>query len=229
MGIGFAIPINQAKSVVTQLAATGHVTRGWLGVTIQPLTHELAKGFHAPGETGALVSSVQEGSPAAQAGVKAGDVVTEYNGHQIKQPADLSRLVADTAVGKHVPLTIVREGKTMKLQVRVAKLEEPEQPAVAKAEPAKESLGLTVETLTPAVSRELGLGDARGVVVRGVRDSSPADKAGIRPGDVITEMDHKPVASASDMKRVLAAHPKDAPVVVLLHRDGNTLYAAMSS
>ncbi len=79
------------------------------------------------------------------------------------------------------------------------------------------------------MSRELGLGDARGVVVRGVRDSSPAEKAGIRPGDVITEMDHKPVASANDMKRVLAQHPKDQPVVVLLHRDGNTLYAAMSS
>jgi S1-C subfamily serine protease len=108
-------------------------------------------------------------------------------------------------------------------------MEEPDQPKVAKTEESKEPLGLAVETLTPEVSRELGLADSRGVVVRGVRDSSPADKAGIRAGDVITELDHKPVANAGDMKRLLAAHPKGAPVVVLLHRDGNSLYAAMSS
>jgi serine protease Do len=229
VGIGFAIPINQAKSVVTQLASSGHVTRGWLGVTIQPLTPELAKGFKVPGGGGALVSSVQEGSPAAQAGVKAGDVVTEYDGKKLSQPGDLSRLVAATTVGREVPLTIVREGKTMNLQVRVARMEEPDQPKVAKTEESKEPLGLAVQTLTPEVSRELGLADSRGVVVRGVRDSSPADKAGIRAGDVITELDHKPVANAGDMKRLLAAHPKGAPVVVLLHRDGTSLYAAMSS
>ena len=229
VGIGFAIPINQAKSVVTQLAANGRVTRGWLGVTIQPLTPELAKGFQVPGGSGALVSSVQDGSPAAQAGIKAGDVVTEYDGHKLAQPGDLSRLVAATAVGRQVPLTVVREGKTMSLQVHVARMEEPDQPAVAKAEQGKEPLGLAVETLTPEVSRELGLADARGVVVRGVRDSSPAEKAGIRAGDVITELDHQPVASAGDMKRLLAQHGKGAPVVVLLHRDGNSLYAALTS
>ena len=229
VGIGFAIPVNQAKSVVTQLAANGRVTRGWLGVTIQPLTPELAKGFHVPGGGGALVSSVQDGSPAAQAGIKAGDVVTEYDGKKLAQPGDLSRLVAATAVGRQVPLTVVREGKTMSLQVHVARMDEPDQPKVAQSEQGKEPLGLAVETLTPEVGRQLGLADARGVVVRGVRDSSPAEKAGIRAGDVITELDHQPVANAGDMKRLLAQHAKGAPVVVLLHRDGASLYAAMSS
>ena len=229
VGIGFAIPINQAKSVVTQLAATGKVTRGWLGVMIQPLTPELAKGFKVPADGGALVASVQDNSPAARAGIKAGDVITEYDGHKLARTADLSKLVAATAVGREVPLTIVREGKTMTLQAHVAQMAEADQPMVAQGDEGKEPLGLAVETVTPEVSRELGLGDAHGVVVRGVRDSSPAEKAGIRPGDVITEIDHQRVASAVDMKRALAKHAKGAPVVVLLHRDGNSLYAAMSS
>jgi serine protease Do len=229
VGIGFAIPVNQAKSVVTQLAASGKVTRGWLGVMIQPLTPELAKGFKVPASGGALVASVQDGSPAAQAGVKAGDVITEYDGHKLTQTADLSKLVAATAVGRQVPLAVVREGKTMTLQARVAQMDEPDRPAVAQNDEGKEPLGLTVETVTPNVGRELGLADARGVVVRGVQDSSPAEKAGIRPGDVITELDHQPVGNAADMKRLLAKHPQGAPVVVLLHRDGNSLYAALSS
>jgi serine protease Do len=229
VGIGFAIPINQAKTVVTQLAATGKVTRGWLGVMIQPLTPDLAKGFKVPGGGGALVASVQDNSPAARAGVKPGDVITEYDGHKLAQTGDLSKLVAATAVGRQVPLTIIREGKSMTLQAQVARMEEPDQAAVAQSDAGKEPLGLTVETVTPSVGRELGLADARGVVVRGVRDSSPAEKAGIRPGDVITELDHQPVANAADMKRLLSKHAKGAPVVVLVHRDGNSLYAAMTS
>src|ERR1700730_1842975 len=106
VGNGFAIPINQAKSVVTQLAATGKVTRGWLGVAIQPLTPELAKGFNVPAGGGALVASVQDNSPAARAGVKAGDVITEFDGHKLTQTADLSKLVAATAVGRGGALNI---------------------------------------------------------------------------------------------------------------------------
>jgi serine protease Do len=229
VGIGFAIPVNQAKSVVTQLAAAGKVTRGWLGVMIQPLTPELAKGFNVTAGGGALVASVQDNSPAARAGVKAGDVITEFDGHKLTQTADLSKLVAATAVGREVPLTIVRDGKTVTLQSRIARMDEPDQPAVAQNDSGKEPLGLTVETVTPSVGRELGLADTRGVVVRGVRDSSPAEKAGIRPGDVITEVDHHPVTSAADMKQLLAKHAQGAPVVVLLHRDGNSLYAALNS
>jgi serine protease Do len=228
VGIGFAIPINQAKSVVTQLAASGKVTRGWLGVMIQPLTPELAKGFKVTTGTGALVASVQDDSPAAHAGIKAGDVITEYDGQSVARASDLSRLVAATAVGRQVPITIVREGKPARLDVKIARLTDTDQPVVAQNE-GKEPLGLTVETVTPDVARELGLSDSRGVVVRGVRDSSPAERAGIRPGDVIAEVDHHPVTSAVEMKRVLDRHVKGSPVVVLIHRDGNNLYVAMAS
>ena len=112
VGIGFAIPSNQAKTVVTQLAETGRVSRSWLGVSIQPLTPELAKGFSIAETKGALVTSVTDDSPAAKAGIKQGDVITEYDGRKVNGSDDLPRLVAETTAGRDVPVTVVREGKT---------------------------------------------------------------------------------------------------------------------
>jgi serine protease Do len=229
VGIGFAIPVNQAKSVVTQLVASGRVTRGWLGVTIQPLTAELAKGFNVTEGTGALVAGVQDGSPAARAGVKAGDIITHYDGQKVATSADLPKLVAATAVGRQVPVTVVREGKKVALNVTVAQMDEPGQPVVAQAEEAKGPLGLTVETVTPSIAKELKLSEPRGVIVRGVRSGSPAENAGIRAGDVITEVDRQAVADAAQMKRALEKHPKGAPVVVMVRRDGTSLYVALAS
>jgi serine protease Do len=228
VGIGFAIPVNQAKLVVTQLAANGKVTRGWLGVTIQALTPELAKGFKVPEGAGALVAAVQASSPAARAGIKAGDVITQYDGQKVSRSSDLPKLVAATPVGRSVPVTVVREGKAVALSIAVARMDEPGEGApVAQADESKGPLGLAVESLTPDVARDLKLPDARGVVVRGVRSGSPAESAGLRPGDVITEVDHQPVADAAQMQQVLDKHPKGAPVVVMLHRDGTSLYVAM--
>ena len=229
VGIGFAIPVNQAKSVVTQLVASGKVTRGWLGVTIQPLTAELAKGFNVTEGTGALVAGVQDGSPASRAGVKAGDIITHYDGQKVATSADLPKLVAATAVGRQVPVTVVREGKKVALNVTVAQMDEPGQPVVAQAEEAKGPLGLTVETVTPSIAKELKLSEPRGVIVRGVRSGSPAENAGIRAGDVITEVDRQAVADAAQMKRALEKHPKGAPVVVMVRRDGTSLYVALAS
>ena len=229
VGIGFAIPVNQAKSVVTQLVASGKVTRGWLGVTIQPLTAELAKGFNVTEGTGALVAGVQDGSPAARAGVKAGDIITHYDGQKVATSADLPKLVAATVVGRQVPVTVVREGKKVALNVTVAQMDEPGQPVVAQAEEAKGPLGLTVETVTPSIAKELKLSEPRGVIVRGVRSGSPAENAGIRAGDVITEVDRQAVADAAQMKRALEKHPKGAPVVVMVRRDGTSLYVALAS
>ena len=229
VGIGFAIPIDQAKSVVTQLAGSGKVTRGWLGVTIQPLTAELARGFNVTEGTGALVAGVQDKSPAARAGIKAGDIITQYDGQKVSKSADLPKLVAATPVGRQVPVTVVREGKTVALNVTIAQMDEPGQPAVAQAEEEKGPLGLTVETVTPSIAKELKLSEPRGVVVRGVRSGSPAENAGVRAGDVITEVNHQAVADAARMKRALEKHPKGTPVVVMIQRDGTNLYVAMAS
>jgi serine protease Do len=228
VGIGFAIPIDHAKPVVTQLAQTGHVTRGWLGVAIQPLTRDLAKGFNLPGSSGALVASVMDGSPAQKAGVKPGDVITEYDGHKVMRSDDLPRLVADTPIGRSVPLTVLRDGKPLRLSATIAKLEEPERLASAQSG-AKPTLGLSVESLTPARARELGVASTRGVLVRGVEDGSPAAEAGIRPGDVIAEVDHRATADVTDLKRALDAHPKGTPLVMLVHRKDTALYVAIAA
>src|SRR5436853_61063 len=123
VGIGFAIPSNLAKTVVTQLADTGHVSRGWLGVSIQSLTPELAKSFGLTETTGALVGSVTDDSPAMKAGIKAGDIITEFDGHKVARSETLPRLVAETPARREVPVTVLRDGKTMKLTATVAKLD----------------------------------------------------------------------------------------------------------
>ena len=230
VGIGFAIPINQVKPVVTQLASTGKVTRGWLGVTIQPLTPELAKGFQMSENAGALVASVQPDSPAARAGVKTGDVITQFDGKKVAHSSDLPRMVANTPVGRTVGLTVIRDGKPVSLDVTVAQMEESgQQVASASDEESKGALGLSVESITPDKAREMQLGGSRGVLVRGVRSGSPAENAGIRPGDVITEVDHQAVPDVAHLKQVLDKHPKGAPIVVMINRDGSSLYVALTA
>ncbi len=226
VGIGFAIPSNQAKTVVTQLAETGHVSRSWLGVSIQRITPELAKGFALSDTKGALVATVTDDSPAMKAGIKAGDVITEYDGRKVASSEDLPKLVADTPAGREVPVTVVRDGKTLRLQAKVTKLDEPDQKVAA--EPGeKGKLGVAVEPVTQAIAKELGLKNAAGVVVRRVEDGSPAANAGIQPGDVILEVDRQPVKDVAGLKGLVAKHAKGTPMVVLLHREAATLYVVV--
>jgi serine protease Do len=226
VGIGFAIPSNQAKTVVTQLAENGHVSRSWLGVSIQPLTPELAKGFGLTDTKGALVASVSEDSPAMKAGIKAGDVITEYDGRKVAGAEDLPRMVADTPIGREVSVAVVRDGKTLRLQAKVTKLEEPDQQVAAESGD-KGKLGVMVEPVTPAIATELGLKEATGVVVRRVEDGSPADNAGIKPGDVILEVDRQPVKDVAGLRSLIAKHTKGTPMVVRLHREDATLYVVV--
>ena len=228
VGIGFAIPVNVAKPVVTQLAQTGRVERGWLGVSIQPVTPELAKSFGLASAQGALVASVVDGSPAQKAGLKRGDVITEYNGRKVARSEELPRVVAETPIGREVPVTVLRDGKSATLNAKITQLEEPERRVAAQSGGEKPALGLSVEPVTPAVARELGLPESRGVIVKGVEDGSPAANAGIQAGDVIVEVDRQPVASVSELRSVVDKHAKGTPLLVLLHRNGSSLYGAIS-
>jgi len=223
VGIGFAIPSNLAKTVVTQLADSGHVSRGWLGVSIQSLTPELAKGFGLTETAGALVANVTADSPAMKAGIKAGDIITEYDGHKVARSEALPRLVAETPAGREVPVTVLRDGKTVKLTAKVAKLDEPDQ-KVASDAGEKGKLGVAVEPVTPAVARELGLKETRGVVVRRVEDGGRAANAGIRSGDVILEVDRQPVKDVAALKRIVDKHPNGTPLLLLLQREDGTMY-----
>jgi len=227
VGIGFAIPVNLAKPVVTQLAQSGRVERGWLGVSIQPLTPELAKSFGLPGTRGALVGSVVEGSPAQKAGMKPGDVITEYNGRIVGRSEDLPRAVAETPIGRDVTVIVRREGARVPLTARIAPLEEPALKVAASPHDDGPALGLSVEPLTPALARQLGVSESRGLIVRNVQDGSPAANAGLRPGDIIVEVDRHPIASVSDLKRAVDKHAKGTPLLTLVRRDGSSLYAAI--
>src|SRR5437870_3547262 len=122
VGVGFAIPVNLAKTVIAQLASTGHVERGWLGVRLQRVTPALAKSFNLPEAQGALVTDVQSDSPAAKAGLRSGDVIVAYNGRKVARSEDLPRVVATTAIGQEVPITVLRDGQRMTLQTRVARV-----------------------------------------------------------------------------------------------------------
>jgi len=216
VGIGFAIPIDLAKTVVTQLASVGHVVRGYLGVSIQPVTPDLAKSFGLEQSRGALVASVVEGSSAAKAGVKAGDIITEYNGHPVARSEDLPRAVAETPVGHEVPMTVIRDGKPVTLRATIAKLDEPAAQPTTASKATKDVLGLALQPL-----------ERGGLLVRNVQEGSPAANAGLRPGDVITEINRAPVKSVEDVKQAMDKRAKDKPALFLVHRNGASVYIAV--
>jgi serine protease Do len=228
VGIGFAIPINLAKPVLTQLASTGHVERGYLGVAVQRLTSDLARSFKLDGPQGALVASVSPGSPAMKAGVKSGDVIVEYDGHRIARSDELPRVVAETPIGKDVALVVVRDGKRVTMPVKVARLAEAPAQAVAESK-SSAPLGLSVQTLTPGLAKEFGLHESAGVLVRGVEGASPAADAGVKPGDVIAEIDHQPVKTVDDLERAIEKRRPGSSTLLLVHRNGGDLYIALGS
>jgi serine protease Do len=223
VGIGFAIPTNLVKPVVAQLAESGRVTRAWLGVSIQPLTRELATSFGLPDTAGALVSSVMDNSPAARVGLRQGDVITKYDGRPVARGTDLPRAVAETPVGREVPIEVMRDGKRLELTVKVAQLDEGERQASA-AQPAASRLGIAARSLTPELARSLDLPDGRGVLVERVEEGSPAQSAGIAAGDVIVEVDRTPVASVGALRAALDKHPAGKPMLLLVNREGQSLY-----
>ncbi|PKN15182.1 MAG: peptidase S1, partial [Deltaproteobacteria bacterium HGW-Deltaproteobacteria-3] len=193
IGIGFAIPANMAKNVIDQLKEHGKVVRGWLGVMIQPVTPELAAQFKLDRPIGALVGEVSPGSPAEKAGIKPGDVIVEFNGKEISQMSMLPNLVAETTVGSRAEVTLYRKGAVKKLPVTIAKLSEEQAVVSEPAETLSKSLGLGVQDLTPEIAAALGITDKHGVLVTGVEPSSPAALAGLRRGDLILEVNQRPV------------------------------------
>ncbi len=229
IGIGFAIPINLAKQLVPDLETKGHVTRGWLGVTIQKMTTELAESLGLDEPNGALVADVTPDSPADRGGLERGDVIVSYDGHTVKENADLPLLVANTQVGTQVPIDVVRDGKTRTLAVEIAKLDEPDVargPAAAK----RGKWGLALRELTVEERDRMQLKAGEGVIVAGVRPDSPAADAGVREGDVILEVNRTPVKTVDALKKAIATVTEDQPLLLLLRRNnGVNQYASLSA
>jgi serine protease Do len=229
-GIGFAIPIDLAKSVMEQLKEHGRVVRGWLGVEIQEVTPALAKSFGLANPTGALVAGVDASGPAGKAGVQRGDIIVKFDGHIVHDEHELPEMVAQTALGRTVPVEVIRDGKHLTLSATIAQLKDTQvASAGAGAEPGS-NWGLTVQDLTPEISQQLGLRSSKGVVVRNVKPDSPAADAGLQPGDVILEVDNTKVSSADEFAAAARNVQKTKKSArLLVQRQNSTIYTVINS
>ena len=224
-GIGFAIPVNMAKEITPQLQKQGHVTRGLLGVSIQDVTPELAKTFGLKEGRGALVAQVVPDSPAEKGGIEQGDVILEFDGKKVADSKELPRIVAATPVGKTVTIKVLRDGKEIDRTVKVGQMEE------AAAEGAKAStqktLGVAVQNLTPQIAQQLGIKAGAGVVVTRVDPGSAADEAQIQTGDVIREVDRKPVRNTEDFRQKVGQATGKESLLLLVQRGESSLFVAV--
>ena len=223
--IGFAVPVNLAKSILVQLRDNGFVERGWLGVGIQQIDDDLRDAFDLPDRRGALVSQVMDGSPADDGGIERGDVILRFDGQDVGEMRDLPTIVSTTPIGKKVKVDILRKGREKTVKVKVGKLEEPQRIAKVRESESLDELGLEVQDPSPAVLKRFGLEEADGVVVTKVRPVSPAGDAGLRPGDVILEVSRERVDTAEDLRDKLEDEEK---AVLLIERGDSTLFATLS-
>ena len=233
VGIGFAIPANQAKDIVADLRENGSVERGWLGVQIQDLDEELAESLRFDGTDGALVADVVERSPAARGGVQAGDVITRFNDNAVDSTRTLSRAVAAAAPNTGARVTVWRDGRSRELTVELGELQNEAVAATRNGAPpaqAGAAAGLTLRALTDGDRASLGIpSDVNGAVVAAVAPDSAAAEKGLRPGDVITRVNQQPVDSVADATAALnGAREGDETALLLVRRGDAQQFVALS-
>ena len=227
IGIGFAIPINMAKSVMSQLKEKGRVVRGWLGVVIQTVTPEIKEKFGLKTAEGALVGEVNNGGPAEKGGLRRGDVIITFDGKKVETMNSLPPMVAETPIGKDAEIVVIREGKEKTLRVKIGEL--PEEPRVAATTmpEIEESLGLSVQELTPELAESLGLEGEKGVVVSSVRRGSPASEAGLQRGDLIQEIERESIEGMDDYTRIMRESGSKDQILMVVRHEGHTRYVVL--
>jgi serine protease Do len=229
-GVGFAVPINVARDILPQLRETGHVVRGWLGVQIQDVDEDLAKSLKLKEARGAIVSNVEAGSPADEAGLKPGDVVVSLDGRPVENGSDLSSRVARRAPEAEVSLGVLRDGSEETLDATLGTF--PEESAVGSASAGAEHgyLGIAAQSLTPDLARSLGLSaDTRGVVVVGVEPGGRAEAAGIRERDVIVSVDGHPVKDTAELQAAVERAASAEVMRLRLRRGSGYLFVVVRS
>lgn len=229
MGLSFAIPVNTAVSVAEQLAASGRVERGWLGVGIQGMNSELANSFGLDKPAGALVGQVDKTGPASKAGLKSGDVILEFNGQPISQSADLPPLVGETKPGTRVALKVWRDRQPREIKVTIAELKPADDEVVAANSGPGEKPGILnvrVAPLTPEQREQAGI-ETGGVLVVGVA-AGPAARAGVTRGDIILQVGNQPVGSPQELAGLAGKLPKGEPVPLLVQREQTRLFLPLT-
>ena len=219
-GIGFAIPVNMAKPIFSQLIKKGSVSRGWMGVTIQPVTEELAKSFGLRQAKGALVNDVMKGSPSEKAGIRQGDVITAFNGTEVKDPSHLQRLVAESAVGKPARVTVFRDGKSIDLSLSLVNAEtapKVQRSGGGEQQGQSDPIGLVVDDADQGA----------GVIVMDVARGSAAAEAGIRRGDVIVSINRKKITNSADYQRMIKQSGRGSGLAILVRRGDANIYFAL--
>ena len=225
-GVGFAVPTKLAKPIYASLMKTGSVVRGFLGVGIQAVTRDLADSFNLDKPEGALVTNVMAGGPADQAGIQRGDVIIEYEGQVVEDPRMLQGQVVSTVVGNKISLVVVREGQKVTLQPVIREKDEPVK--VAQANPMKQDgpfAGVAVQDLDGRMAQQLGIAKkVSGVVVMEVTPGSQAERAGLAQGDVISEINRKPVRSEKDFLQVVSHLENQKDALLFIYRGKGALY-----
>ncbi|MDS4041841.1 MAG: DegQ family serine endoprotease [Candidatus Competibacter sp.] len=225
MGLSFAIPIKLAMQVVEQLKATGEVTRGWLGVLLQPVNNDLAEAFNLDRPRGALVAQILPDSPAASAGFKPGDIILRFGGEPVEDSSQLPRMIGVTPVGKIVAMSVLRNGEPVEIRSTIARLETVVEKVATMDEHSDPLLKITVADLNNEQRRNLGV-DEQGVLVTTV-DDGPAGNAGLYPDDIILQINHNFVKNANQFIELARELPKGKAVPMLVKRESESLYLAV--
>ncbi len=215
-GIGFAIPINTAKTILPDLKSKGKVTRAWLGVSVQDVTEDIAKNLKLKDNNGALITEVFKGDPADKAGLRTGDMITEVNGKKIKDTHELLLTIAAFRVGEKVEVKALRDGQEKTFTIIVT--ERRDRPEVASKEEIRENFGMIVQDITPEIARYLGIDSRGGVIVVDIKDGSQADEKGIQPQDIILEVNKVKISSMRDYLREISKKSAKNSVLLLIKR-----------
>jgi Do/DeqQ family serine protease len=219
-GIGFAIPVNMAKPVFTQLITKGSVSRGWMGVSIQPVTEELAQSFGLNNARGALVNGVAKGGPAEKAGIRQGDILVAFNGTEVKDSSHLQRIVAESPIGKASKVTIVRDGKQLELTISLTNAE-------AASQLQRESIGGKPQgPSADQLGIVVGEAEGEGLLVIDIARGSAAADAGIKRGDIIISINRKRVGSVADYQNIIS-QSKGGRITILVRRGDSSIYFAL--
>ena len=226
-GIGLAIPVNMVKYVVNDLKKDGKVDRGFLGVSIQNLTPEMSQWFDMKGDHGALIGEVVDGSPAAKAGLEKDDIVVGFDGHVVNDAGALRSRVATTEPGKKLSIEVLRKGKHLEKTVELGKLDSNEIVGDRNTPEGRTGLGLQLQDMTGAIAEQLGFTGDHGVVIAAVQPGSAAEREGIEPGTVVTEVNRQPVANVKEFKEAMELGKSKGSVLMNIQKDGHSRYVAL--